>query len=143
MSDVSKSAKVGLMTVALAGALYGGYRFVSRDTGTSGGYRVHAYLPDVTGIAPRSRVMTSGIQVGYIDRLSLEKGKARVDIKMRPEFPLYEDAAIGRKATSLIGESIIVLVPGTEGKDRIPNEGEVRHFLEEPDIGSIQVQIAD
>jgi phospholipid/cholesterol/gamma-HCH transport system substrate-binding protein len=143
MSDVTKSAKVGLMTVALAGALYGGYRFVSRDTGTSGGYRVHAYLNDVTGIAPRSRVMISGIQVGYIDRLSLEKGKARVDVKMRPEFPLYEDAAIGRRATSLIGESIIVLAPGTEGKARIPDEGEVRHFIEEPDIGSIQVQIAD
>lgn len=143
MSDVTRAAKVGLMTVALAGALYGGYRFVSRDTGTSGGYRVHAYLPDVTGIAPRSRVMTSGIQVGYIDRLSLEKGRARVDIKMRPEFPLYDDAAVGRRATSLIGESIIVLVPGTEGKERIPNEGEIKRFLEEPDIQSIQGQIAD
>ena len=143
MSEVSKAAKVGVMTVALAGALYGGYRFVSRDTGTSGGYRVHAFLPDVTGIAPRSRVMTSGIQVGYIERLSLEKGRARVDIKMRPEFPLYDDAAIGRRATSLIGESIIVLAPGTEGMERIPNEGEIKRFLEEPDIQSIQGQIAD
>src|SRR5262249_60184262 len=109
MSEVTRAAKVGLMTAVLAGALYGSYRFVSRDTGTSGGYRVHAYLPDVTGIAPRSRVMTSGIQVGYIERLSLEKGKARVDIKMRPEFPLYDDAAVGRRATSLIGDSTIIL----------------------------------
>lgn len=143
MSDVTRAAKVGAMTVALAGALYSGYRFVSRDTGTSGGYHVHAYLPDVTGIAPRSRVMTSGIQIGYIEKLSLEKGKARVDIKMRPEFALYEDAAIGRRATSLIGESIIVLAPGTEGKPRIPNEGEITRFIEEPDIQSIQGQVAD
>lgn len=143
MSDVSKAAKVGIMTVALAGALYGGYRFVSRDTGTSGGYRVHAYLRDVTGIAPRSRVMTSGIQVGYIEKLSLEKGRARVDIKMRPEFPLYEDAAVGRRATSLIGESIIILAPGTEGLERIPNDGEIKRLIDEPDIQSIQVQIAD
>jgi phospholipid/cholesterol/gamma-HCH transport system substrate-binding protein len=143
MSDVTRAAKVGVMTVALAGALYGGYRFVSRDTGTSGGYHVHAFLPDVTGIAPRSRVMTSGIQIGYIERLSLEKGKARVDIKIRPEFALYEDAAIGRRATSLIGESIIVLAPGTEGRPRIPNEGEITRFIEEPDIQSIQGQIAD
>jgi phospholipid/cholesterol/gamma-HCH transport system substrate-binding protein len=143
VSEVSRAAKVGLMTVGLAGALYGGYRFVSRDTGTSGGYRVHAYLPDVTGIAPRSRVMTSGIQVGYIERLSLEKGKARVDIKMRPEFPLYDDAAIGRRATSLIGESIIILAPGTEGKARIPDEGEVRRYIEEPDIQAIQAQVSD
>lgn len=143
MSEVTRAAQVGLMTVALSGALYGGYRFVSRDTGTSGGYRVHAYLPDVTGIAPRSRVMTSGIQVGYIDRLSLEKGKARVDIKMRPEYALYEDAAVGRRATSLIGESIIVLSPGTEGKERIPNEGEIRRFIDEPDIQSLEAQISD
>ena len=143
MTEVSKAAKVGLMTVALAGALYGANRFISRDTGTSGGYHVHAYLPDVTGIAPRSRVMTSGIQVGYIERLSLEKGRARVDIKMRPEFPLFDDAAIGRRATSLIGESIIVLAPGTEGLPQIPNEGEIRHFIEEPDIQSLQAQVSD
>ncbi len=143
MSEVTRAAKVGLMTVALAAALYGGYRFVSRDTGTTGGYRVHAYLPDVTGIAPRSRVMTSGIQVGYIDRLSLEKGMARVDIKMRPEFPLYEDAAVGKRATSLIGESIIVLAPGTEGKPRIPDEGEVRFYIDEPTIQSLEGQVSD
>src|SRR5277367_4987943 len=120
MAEVTRAAKVGGMALALMGVLYGGYRFIARDTGTSNGYRVHTFLPDVTGIAPRSRVMTSGIQVGYIERLSLEKGMARVDIKMRPEFPLYEDAAVGRRATSLIGESIIVLTPGTEGKMRIP-----------------------
>src|SRR3954467_3389219 len=116
MSEGSRAARVGLMTVALGGALSGGYRFVSRDTGTENGYRVHAYLPDVTGIAPRSRVLISGIQVGVIDRLSLENGMARVDIKMKPDFPLFDDAAIGKRATSLIGESLIVLAPGTEGK---------------------------
>ena len=143
MSELTRAAKVGGMTLALAVAGTFIYRFVSRDTGTSNGYRVHAFLPDVTGIAPRSRVMTSGIQVGYIDRLSLEKGMARVDIKMRPEFPLYEDAAVGRRATSLIGESIIVLVPGTEGRPRIPDEGEVTHYIEEPTIQSLETQIAD
>jgi phospholipid/cholesterol/gamma-HCH transport system substrate-binding protein len=143
MSEVTRAAKVGLMTVALAAALYGGYRFVSRDSGTGGGYRVHAYLPDVTGIAPRSRVMTSGIQVGYIERLSLEKGRARVDIKMRPEFPLYDDAAVGKRATSLIGESIIILAPGTEGKPRIPDDGEVRFYIDEPTIQSLEGQISE
>lgn len=131
------------MTLLLVAAGTFGYRFISRDTGTGNGYRVHAYLPDVTGIAPKSRVMTSGIQVGYIDRLSLEKGMARVDIKMRPEFVLYEDAAIGKRATSLIGESIIVLAPGTEGRPRIPDEGEVTHYIDEPTLQSLQGQIAD
>src|SRR5580704_2502079 len=143
MSEVSRAAKVGLMTVALSGAAYGAYRIIARDTGTSNGYHVHAYMPDVTGIAPRSRVTSAGIQVGYIERLSLERGMARIDIKMNPEFPLYDDAAIGRRATSLIGESIIVLAPGTEGQPRIPNEGEIKRTIDEPTIQSIEGQIAD
>ncbi len=143
MAEWNRAAKVGVMSIALAGAAYGGYSFISRSSGTASGYRVHAYLPDVTGIAPRSRVLISGIQVGYIDRLSLEDGRARVDIRMKPEFPLFEDAAIGRRSTSLIGESLIVLAPGTEGKKQIPNEGEITHYIDEPTLQSLQGQIAD
>src|SRR5579871_4860159 len=143
MSDVTNAAKVGATVVVLLVAGTFIYRFIARDTGTGNGYRVHAYLPDVTGIAPKSRVMTAGIQVGYIDRLSLEKGMARVDIKMRPEFALYDDAAVGKRATSLIGESIIVLAPGTEGRTKIPDEGEITHYMDEPTIQSLEGQIAD
>ncbi|MCC6555067.1 MAG: MCE family protein [Polyangiaceae bacterium] len=143
MADVSKAAKVGIMTIALASAAYGGYRFISRETGTAGGYRVWATLPDVTGVAPKSRVMISGIQVGVVDRISLYQGEARIDIKMNPDVPLYKDAAIGKRATSLIGESFIVLAPGTEGKERIPDEGRILYYIDEPTIQSLQGQISD
>src|ERR1044071_685167 len=96
--EVSRAAKVGAMSLALALAALFGYRFIDRSSGTGNGYRVHAYMPDVNG-------------------------RARVDIRMRPEYPLYEDAAIAKRASSLIGESLIVLAPGTEGRTQIPNEG--------------------
>jgi phospholipid/cholesterol/gamma-HCH transport system substrate-binding protein len=143
MADISQSAKVGLMVVLGGAALYGGYRFVSRETGTSGGYKVWAHLPDVTGVAPKSRVMVSGIQVGVVDRISLDQGQARVDVKMFPEVTLYDDAAIGKRATSLIGEYYIVLTPGTEGKTPIPDGGQVTHYIEEPSIQSLQGQIKE
>jgi phospholipid/cholesterol/gamma-HCH transport system substrate-binding protein len=143
MAEVTKAAKVGAMTLVLAGAAYGGYGFVSRDAGTQNGYRVWATLPDATGVAPKSRVMISGIQVGVVDRISLYNGEARIDIKMNPEVPLFEDAAIGKRATSLIGESFVVLAPGTEGKPRIPDEGRITVYIEEPSVQSLQGQIAE
>lgn len=143
MAEVTRAAKVGIMSLALAGAAYGGYRFIARDAGTSGGYRVWATIPDVTGVAPKSRVMISGIQVGVVDRISLYEGVARLDIKMNPEVPLYQDAAIGKRATSLIGESFIVLAPGTEGRPRIPDEGRIVLYIDEPTIQSIQGQVAE
>lgn len=143
MAEISKAAKVGIMSLVLVGAAYGGLRFVSRTAGTDGGYQVWAQLPDVIGVAPRSRVMISGIQVGVVDRISLDKGHARVDIKMNPDVPLFEDAAIGKRATSLIGEYFIVLSPGTEGRPQIPDKGQITHYIEEPSIESLQAQVGD
>jgi phospholipid/cholesterol/gamma-HCH transport system substrate-binding protein len=143
MSDLSNAAKVGLMTIALTLALYFGYRFVSRATGTSDGYTVWAELPDVTGVSPRSRVMISGVQVGVVDKIGLSNGRARVDIRMKPEFPLYQDAAIGKRATSFIGEYFIVLAPGTEGRARIPDGGEIENLMPEVNFESLQGQIKE
>ena len=143
MAEWTNAAKVGVMAIVLIGVLYGGYQFISREAGTSDGYSVWASLPDVTGVAPRSRVMTSGVQVGVVEKISLYEGQARVDIRMKPEFHLYEDAAVGKRATSLIGEYYIVLTPGTEGTERIPDGGKIQFLLEEATIESIQNQVAD
>jgi phospholipid/cholesterol/gamma-HCH transport system substrate-binding protein len=154
-SDFSRAAKVGLLVVLLTIAIFFGYRFISRETGTRGGYKVFAYLPDMTGVAPQSRVMISGIQVGVVDKIWLDHGRARVDVKMNPETILYDDAAIGKRSTSLIGEYYVVLTPGTETPDaefcdekiktkcKIPDGGEITHYLDEPSIGSLEGQISE
>jgi phospholipid/cholesterol/gamma-HCH transport system substrate-binding protein len=143
MGEISNAAKVGAMIIVLGALLYAGYRFISRETGTEGGYRVWAHLPDVTGVAPRSRVMISGVQVGVVDRISLHEGKARVDVKMKPDAKLYDDAAIGRRATSLIGEYYIVLTPGTEGRPVIEDGGQIKNLLPEATLENLQEQAKD
>lgn len=143
MGDVTRAAKVGAFVVVLVVAAVYGYRFISRETGTGDGYMVWAHLPDVTGVAPKSRVMIAGIQVGVVDRIYLDQGKARIDIRMRPEHHLYEDAAVGKRATSLIGEYYIVLAPGTEGLPRIPDGGQIKNYIEEPTIQSLQGQVEE
>lgn len=131
------------MAIVTVVALFFGYRFISRSTGTAGGYTVYAYLPDMTGVAPQSRVMISGIQVGVVDRIWLDKGQARVDIKMMPTTKLYVDAAIGKRATSLIGEQYIVLTPGVEGNGELHDGDQITNYIEEPTIQSLQGQVAE
>lgn len=152
MSQPSNAAKVGIMAVVLAAALVFAYRFISRETGTGGGYFAWAYVPDATGIAPHSRVLIGGIQVGVIERIWLDNGTPRIDIKMNPDIQLYKDAAIGKRATSLIGEYFVVLIPGVEGTGKLgckkidpcpPEEGQIKNYIDEPSIQSLQGQIAD
>ncbi|MBI4951757.1 MAG: MCE family protein [Myxococcales bacterium] len=143
MAELRDAVKVGAMTLLLGGALYFGYRFVSRTAGVGDGYGVWAYIPDVTGVAPNSRVMISGVQVGVVDKIWLDEGKARVDIRMRPDFPLFDDAAVGKRAASFIGEYYIVLTPGTTGKEQIPDGGQVKYLLEDATLQSLQEQARD
>ena len=96
MAEISKAAKVGAMSIVLVVAGYGLYRFISRDTGTSGGYKVYAYMPDMTGVAPRSRVTVSGIQSASSTRSARPRQGARRH-QDEPEVPLYEDAAIAKR----------------------------------------------
>jgi phospholipid/cholesterol/gamma-HCH transport system substrate-binding protein len=134
MAKVTQAAKVGLFLVATAGASYVIYRTVSKEVGGGNGYVVHAYVKDATGIANHSRVAIAGIPVGSIEKISLDQGRARIDIRVSKETPLYANARLGVKSASLLGENIVVLTPGTdEPKKKDGDEIEVM-----PDARSVE-----
>src|SRR5689334_18775327 len=94
MRRFTVAAKVGAFTVVLVIAGYLIYRFVSKTEGSSGGYTVFVRLPDASGIAKHSQIKVAGIPVGHIDNIKLEGGRARIDLKVKPDLPLYEDASV-------------------------------------------------
>lgn len=112
MAKVSQAAKIGLFAVITAGAGYLVFRTVHSEVSGGGGYVVHAYLPDATGIAKHSRVTVAGIPVGNVDDIKLEAGRARIDIKVNRDVHLYQSARLGVKSASLLGENIIILTQG-------------------------------
>jgi len=99
--------------------------------GAGGGYAVHAYIRDATGLAPRSRVTISGIAVGTLDSIRLERGEARLDVKVRGDVALYENATLGKKNTSLLGEAVVVLTPGTPDRRKLHDGDEIHVIMEE------------
>lgn len=119
-----------MFALACVGAGYGIWAFVNPKTGTGGGYTVYARLNDASGLASFSRVMVAGIPVGTIDSIRLEQGKARIDIKVRPEVALYKDASIAKRSSSLLGEFIIVLGPGSENLERLRDGDQILNVIE-------------
>lgn len=131
MAKLTQAAKVGLFVILSGGAVYFIYRTVSKEVGGGGGYVVHAYIKDATGLASHTRVAIAGIPVGQIDAIKLENGMARVDVKVRGDIPLYENATAGKKSASLLGESVIVLTPGTEDRRRLKDGDEIKVIVEQ------------
>jgi phospholipid/cholesterol/gamma-HCH transport system substrate-binding protein len=141
MAKVSQAAKIGLFVVITAGAGYLVYRTIHRETGKGGGYVVHAYLQDATGIAKHSRVTIAGIPVGSIEDIRLEKGKARVDVRVNGDVKLHQSARLGVRSASLLGENVIVLTEGIGEPDKKEGD-EIETMPDAVSVEDIKAQVS-
>lgn len=128
LENIITPFKVGLLVIAATlGTIFMIVQFTSGVAmNEDDRYQVYAYFDDVTGLAVRSRVVMSGIPVGYIKSIRLENQKARVDIMVDESLELHEGvkkpdgwnkngATVARKQASLIGDYYLELSPGTQG----------------------------
>ena len=142
MGEWTKAAKVGLFVIVVGAVSVLIFRFISRTTGTAGGYGVYAEMKDATGLAPQSRVMMAGIAVGTITSIRLDRGMARVDVRMMPEVALHEDATIGKRSAGILSEYFLALTPGTDGRPTLKDGDEIKIIIEAPSTDQIISDLA-
>jgi len=142
LAGFTQGAKVALFVVALAVASWFIYKMVRKDTASGGGYVVYTHLKDATGLVPKSRVKIAGIGIGYIDAITLDKDQAKITIKVDKGVDLHTDATAAKRASSLLGEQVLVLTPGTDGMPKIPDGGEITHAEESASMDKIMQDLA-
>lgn len=142
MAKVTQAAKVGAFVLVAGAATYFVYRAVSKEVGSGGGYTVHAYFDDATGLANHTRVTIAGIPIGAIDNITLEGGKARIDIKVNKDITLFRDGTAGKKSASLLGESVVVLTPGTH-EPKLKDGDQIDTLPPDPSLDEIKKNVAD
>jgi len=144
MPKFTQAAKVGMFLVLSLTLLYVMFRTVGKDYAPGGGgYVVHAYLKDATGLANHSRVTIAGIPVGTIDSIALEDGKARLNVKINKDVVLYDNATIGKKSALVLGESVLVLTAGTNDHTRLKNGDGITHVIEFTDAGDVLAEVKE
>ncbi|MCZ6807446.1 MAG: MlaD family protein [Deltaproteobacteria bacterium] len=143
MRETWNAARVGLMVVLGLIVTIAVYRYVDERASTDSGYGVYALFDDVQGLVAKSRVLVAGIPVGYISQIRLEGDKARVDLRIRGEVILYDDAAVTMRSLSLLGERVLVISPGTLGLPEIPDGGQIRVTSEGVQTDDILVTVND
>jgi phospholipid/cholesterol/gamma-HCH transport system substrate-binding protein len=143
LPKATTAAKVGAFAVAMIVAGFLIYRFVSKSAGSGKGYVVYALMKDATGIAKHSQVRIAGIPVGSIHGVRLEGDRARIDIRMDPEVPLYDDAAVTKVASSLLGEYYLAIAAGTEGRRQLKYGDRILHVNEAASTDQLMRELAD
>ena len=130
MRDSLRAVRVGaavIVGVALAILLY---RMINEGSGGEKSYGVYAHFDNVQGLAPKSRVVIAGIPVGQIEKISLDGERARVDMQIDNEVPLFKNATVAMRSVSLLGEKMLVIDPGGKKFDRMPPGSEIANVEE-------------
>jgi phospholipid/cholesterol/gamma-HCH transport system substrate-binding protein len=133
---------VGLFAVVTVVAGYYIYQFVNKGAGSGSGYVVYAIMDDASGIAKHSQVRVAGIPVGNIQSVKLDGNRARIDIRINDDVPLYDDAGVKKVASSLLGEYFLSIVPGTEGKRELEDGDRIKNVLGATSMDDLMGEVA-
>ena len=143
MGRFTSAAKVTVFIAATGVAALAIYRFIEKRPGGGKGYVVYALFDDAVGIAKHSQVRVAGIPVGTIEGIRLDKGKARIDVRVQSGIPLFTDASVAKNSSSLLGEYYLAIAPGTDGRTQLQDGDRIPIVIEGVTTDSLMKNLAD
>jgi phospholipid/cholesterol/gamma-HCH transport system substrate-binding protein len=99
-------------------------------------YNVSAEFDSVSGLKPGARVEVAGVEVGKVDRISLDPksgDRAVALLKIKTGINITDDVIAAVRTSGIIGDKFIMLKPG--GSDKfLTNNGKIRETESAIDI---------
>lgn len=72
----------------------------------------HAEFIHASGLKAGDSVRVAGIEVGTVDKISLDGPRARVDFTLPPDVTMHRDATAAVKMATLLGQNYLEVGPG-------------------------------
>ncbi len=104
---------IGLLSVAYMTVKLGKLEFLGGKY-----YELKARFDSVSGLKPGTQIRMLGIQIGRVEGFTLDQKDllALVDMKIRRNIRIYDDAIASIKTAGLIGDRYISIDPGGSGE---------------------------
>ncbi|MDR1947963.1 MAG: MlaD family protein, partial [Spirochaetaceae bacterium] len=135
--NVSRYVKVALFFIVL-GIAGGTYVILSSDGVNQFNSKIYEVtIEDATGLSTNSKVYLAGVSVGKIQSIDLQGNSARLKVAFLKDVEIHEDARIARRASSILGTSILALDPGTELTPLIPPGGRITSDKQAADLNAV------
>lgn len=98
-------AKVGIFVVVCFVLIAGmSFKVGDLNLGAAKGYEVISYMKNAAGLAKDSPVVMSGVEVGKVKDIELEKGMAKVIMAIEEKYKIPKNVAIIVRAQGFLGE---------------------------------------
>jgi phospholipid/cholesterol/gamma-HCH transport system substrate-binding protein len=102
-------------------------------------YTVEAELPSGQAVVPGQgqTVNVAGVKIGEVGRVTLDDGKAVVEMQIKNEYkPIYRDASVLLRPKTGLKDMYLALDPGNRRSGQLPEGGRVRVANTLPDVNS-------
>jgi phospholipid/cholesterol/gamma-HCH transport system substrate-binding protein len=104
------------------------------QVGKRAGYPLNIYFDSAAGLDQNSPVRVAGVRVGDVEKVTLEKGKAKVTFRLPLQVTLYKDAKAYLKSEGFLGERYVEITPGTPGYPKLEPNGVVEQGAPPADV---------
>ena len=132
---VSTEAKVGILVlVGIILLFFMSFR-VSRLERLKGEIYT-ALFPSVSGLVVNATVEVAGVPVGRVEEIGLEKGKAKVWMKIG-QVRLHEDAEAAIKTHGVLGDKYIEIRPGSPETPLLSPGATITNVQSAPDMDQL------
>lgn len=100
-------------------------------------------MKDASGLVKGSQVKSAGIPVGIIKKISLQEGQARVDLSLKPDFPLYVSSSVEIRSQGILGDMHVALTPGSPNDPPLPSGGQILNVKTAGNLDNVVSQVGE
>jgi phospholipid/cholesterol/gamma-HCH transport system substrate-binding protein len=103
------------------------------------GYRISASFKTAQELKKGDLVKMAGVEVGRVEDIELENGRAKVSMKIQAKFKIKTDAKALVKFTGLMGQNFVSIEGGSPGAPDIES-GSIE-TTEQPDLSALMARL--
>lgn len=142
MAGFSTEAKVGVFVmVALAILAYMTLRLGKFQFGEPKGYEVWGTFDSATGLKKNAPVEMAGIQIGTVERIELDQGRARLTLRVHPDVKLPADSVVLIRTRGVLGDKYVAIDAGSPGAPLLKPGDEVPKAKVPTDLDQVMAKI--
>jgi phospholipid/cholesterol/gamma-HCH transport system substrate-binding protein len=92
------------------------------------GYEIYAYINDATGLRTDAKVKMKGVNVGFVEKKSLERDSVKLALFIYEGVKIPADSMIMLSQDSMLGEKYIKVITPTRVTAYIPKSGVIKKY---------------
>ena len=138
MRTLTTELKVGLLILAGMGiAVYSSVLVTGWRPGLGDTYPLFIYFDNAAGLLAGSPVQVAGVKIGQVDVITLEEGRAKVQVSIVRRYTVRADATATIKSLGILGDKYVEVSLGTPNQPALQDEETIRFVLPSADLDSL------